>query len=115
MENIFQGYNRIHFDIGANEGVFATWLAASATSAPKPDQIRWSWLKDSTKIYKLTTENFGMPDKYLATDGKTIIFTYELFLGDTVSISVQTKAINTNFEQAITINTRVMSSGVMMR
>ncbi len=55
-------------------GVFATWLAASAASAPKPDQIRWTWLKDSTKIYKLTTENFGTPDKYLATDGKTIVF-----------------------------------------
>jgi hypothetical protein len=65
------------FDVAlarTSAGVFATWLAASAASAPKPDQIRWSWLKDSTKIYMLTTENFGTPDKYLATDGKTIIF-----------------------------------------
>jgi hypothetical protein len=65
------------FDVAlakTSAGVFATWLGASAASAPKPDQIRWSWLKDSTKIYKLTTENFGTPDKYLATDGKTIIF-----------------------------------------
>jgi hypothetical protein len=65
------------FDVAlarTSSGVFATWLAASAASAPKPNQIRWSWLKDSTKIYKLTTENFGTPDKYLATDGKTIIF-----------------------------------------
>jgi hypothetical protein len=65
------------FDVAlarTSSGVFATWLAASAASVPKPDQIRWSWLKDSTKIYKLTTENFGTPDKYLATDGKTIIF-----------------------------------------
>jgi len=65
------------FDIAlakTSGGVFATWLAASAASAPKPDQIRWSWLKDSTKIYKSTTENFGTPDRYLATDGKTIIF-----------------------------------------
>jgi len=65
------------FDVAlarTSAGVFATWLAASAASAPKPDQIRWTWLKDSTKIYRLTTENFGTPDKYLATDGKTIIF-----------------------------------------
>jgi len=65
------------FDVAlarTSAGVFATWLAASAASTPKPDQIRWSWLKDSTKIYSLTTENFGTPDKYLATDGKTIIF-----------------------------------------
>jgi hypothetical protein len=65
------------FDVAlarTSSGVFVTWLGASAASAPKPDQIRWSWLKDSTKIYKLTTENFGTPDKYLATDGNTIIF-----------------------------------------
>jgi hypothetical protein len=65
------------FDVAlarTSSGVFATWLAASAASSPKPNQIRWTWLKDSTKIYKLTTENFGTPDKYLATDGKTIIF-----------------------------------------
>jgi hypothetical protein len=65
------------FDVAlarTSAGVFVTWLGASAVSAPKPDQIRWSWLKDSTKIYKMTTENFGTPDKYLATDGKTIIF-----------------------------------------
>jgi hypothetical protein len=65
------------FDVAlarTSSGVFVTWLGASAASAPRPDQIRWSWLKDSTKIYKLTTENFGTPDKYLATDGNTIIF-----------------------------------------
>jgi hypothetical protein len=65
------------FDVAlarTSTGIFATWLAASAASAPKPDQIRWSWLKNSTKIYKLTTENFGTPDRYLATDGRTIIF-----------------------------------------
>jgi hypothetical protein len=65
------------FDVAlakTSAGVFATWLAASAASAPKPDQIRWTFLKDSTKIYTITTENFGTPDKYLATDGKTIIF-----------------------------------------
>jgi hypothetical protein len=65
------------FDVAlarTSSGVFASWLAASAASAPKPNQIRWSWLRDSTKIYRLTTENFGTPDKYLATDGKTIIF-----------------------------------------
>jgi hypothetical protein len=52
----------------------ATWLAASTASAPKPNQLRWALLSDPTKISKITTENFGTPDKYLATDGKTIIF-----------------------------------------
>jgi hypothetical protein len=57
-----------------NGDVMATWLAASTTSAPKPNQLRWALLSDPTKISKITTENFGTPDKYLATDGKTIIF-----------------------------------------
>jgi hypothetical protein len=55
-------------------GVFVTWLAASAASAPKPNQVRWASLNNPTKISRVTTENFGSPGKYLATDGRTIIF-----------------------------------------
>lgn len=65
------------FDVAltrTTSGVFATWLAASAASAPKANQVRWASLSNPTKIFKLTTENFGTPGKYLATDGKTIIF-----------------------------------------
>jgi hypothetical protein len=54
--------------------VMATWLAASTATAPKPNQVRWALLSDPTNISKLTTENFGTPGEYLATDGKTIIF-----------------------------------------
>ena len=57
-----------------SSGVFATWLAASSASAPKANQLRWASLSNPTKISKATTENFGTPGKYLATDGKTIIF-----------------------------------------
>ena len=57
-----------------NGDVMATWLAASAATAPKPNQVRWAVLSDPTNISKLTTENFGTPDEYLTTDGKTIIF-----------------------------------------
>jgi hypothetical protein len=65
------------FDVALSptpKGIFATWLAASAATTPTPNQVRWALLKNSTKIYKVTTENFGTPGKYLATDGKTIIF-----------------------------------------
>ena len=54
--------------------VMATWLAASAATAPKPNQVRWAMLSDSTKISKLTTESFGTPGEFMTTDGKTIIF-----------------------------------------
>jgi len=57
-----------------NGDVMATWLAASSATAPKPNQVRWALLSESTKISKLTTENFGTHGEYLATDGKTIIF-----------------------------------------
>ena len=57
-----------------SSGVFATWLAASSASAPKANQLRWASLSNPSKISKATTENFGTPGKYLATDGKTIIF-----------------------------------------
>jgi hypothetical protein len=57
-----------------NGDVMATWLAASTTTAPKPNQVRWALLSDPTNISKLTTENFGTPGEYLTTDGKIIIF-----------------------------------------
>jgi len=57
-----------------NGDVMATWLAASTATAPKPNQVRWALLSNPTKISRLTTENFGTPGEFLATDGKTIIF-----------------------------------------
>ena len=65
------------FDVAlakVNGDVLATWLAASITTAPKPNQIRWALLSDPTKISTITTENFGTPGQYIVTDGKTIIF-----------------------------------------
>jgi hypothetical protein len=65
------------FDVAlakTNGDVFVTWLAASTATAPKPNQVRWVLLNESTNISKITTENFGTPGEYLATDGKTIIF-----------------------------------------
>ena len=57
-----------------SSGVFLTWLAASAATTPKPNQVRWSSLKNSTKIYKTITGNFGTPGEFLTTDGKTTVF-----------------------------------------
>jgi hypothetical protein len=65
------------FDVAlakTSSGVFATWLAASAASAPKANQLRWASLENPTKVSKITTENFGTPGEFMTTDGKTIIF-----------------------------------------
>lgn len=57
-----------------NGDVMAAWLATSAASFPKPDQIRWAMLSTPLTISKMTTENFGAPGAYLSIDGKTIAF-----------------------------------------
>lgn len=57
-----------------NGDVMAAWLATSAVSFPKPDQIRWALLSTPLAISKMTTENFGAPGPYLSIDGKTIVF-----------------------------------------
>ncbi|CAN2173455.1 Fibronectin type III [Candidatus Nanopelagicaceae bacterium] len=65
------------FDVAlakTSSGVFATWLAASAATAPKANQLRWASLENPTKVSKITTENFGTPGEFMTTDGKTIIF-----------------------------------------
>lgn len=57
-----------------NGDVFITWLATSAATFPKPNQLRWAMLSKPLEISKITTENFGTPGEYLSTDGKTILF-----------------------------------------
>lgn len=57
-----------------NGDVFITWLATSAATFPKPNQLRWAFLSKPLEISKITTENFGTPGEYLSTDGKTILF-----------------------------------------
>jgi hypothetical protein len=65
------------FDVAiarTSSGVFLSWLAASAATTPKPNQVRWTSLKNPTKISKTATDTFGVPGEFLATDGKIIIF-----------------------------------------
>jgi hypothetical protein len=57
-----------------NGDVFISWLASSTATFPKPNQLRWAFLSKPLEISKMTTENFGTPGEYLATDGKTILF-----------------------------------------
>jgi hypothetical protein len=65
------------FDVAiarTSSGVFLSWLAASAATTPKPNQVRWTSLKNPTKISKTATDTFGVPGEFLATDGKIIVF-----------------------------------------
>ena len=65
------------FDVAiarTSSGVFLSWLAASAATTPKPNQVRWTLLENPTKISKTATDTFGVPGEFLATDGKIIVF-----------------------------------------
>ena len=66
------GYDVALARVGSD--VLVTWLATSAASFPKPNQIRWALLNKPLEISKITTESFGTPGEYLSTDGKTILF-----------------------------------------
>ena len=78
-----------------NRDIFITWLGASAASAPKPNQIRWAKLSSPNNVSSITTENFGTPGEYLATDGKSIIFNCQerLCILDTSKITTGQNAI----------------------
>ena len=54
--------------------IYASWLAASGISLPKPDQIRWRDLSSSAEITTQTTELFGTPAGPVAIDSQKILF-----------------------------------------
>ena len=58
-------------------GIFATWLSSAPTSLPNANKIRWSYITASPTQESATTEGFGKPAKYLATDGSMIAFNCE--------------------------------------
>ncbi|CAN2225242.1 Fibronectin type III [Candidatus Nanopelagicaceae bacterium] len=64
--------------LGKNaSGIFATWLSSAPTSLPNANKIRWSYITASPTQESATTEGFGKPAKYLATDGSMIAFNCE--------------------------------------
>jgi hypothetical protein len=64
--------------LGKNStGIFATWLSSAPTTLPNANKVRWSYITASPTQESATTENFGKPSKYLATDGSMIAFNCE--------------------------------------
>ena len=61
--------------LGKNtKGVFATWLSSAPNSLPSANKVRWSYISPAPTLENITTEGFGKPAKYLATDGSMISF-----------------------------------------
>jgi hypothetical protein len=64
--------------LGKNiNGIFATWLSAASTSLPNANRVRWSYISKEITQTSATTEGFGKPGKFLATDGSMIAFNCE--------------------------------------
>jgi Fibronectin type III domain len=64
--------------LGKNaNGIFATWLSSAPTSLPSANKVRWSYITANPTQESATTEGFGKPSKYLATDGALIAFNCE--------------------------------------
>jgi hypothetical protein len=64
--------------LGKNtKGVFATWLSSAPNSLPSANKVRWSYISPAPTQENITTEGFGKPAKYLATDGSMISFNCE--------------------------------------
>ncbi len=58
-------------------GVFVTWLSSTSTTLPNANRIRWSYISKEITQESATTEGFGKPGKFLATDGSMIAFNCE--------------------------------------
>ncbi len=55
-------------------GLQATWLISSPATAPNPNRIRWSVIQSNPTQNVATSESYGVPGKYLNTDGTFIAY-----------------------------------------
>jgi hypothetical protein len=58
-------------------GIQAAWLISSPATAPNPNRIRWSAVQNPPTQSLATSEGFGVPGKYLNTDGRYIAYNCE--------------------------------------
>jgi hypothetical protein len=56
------------------DGIQATWLISSPSTAPNPNRIRWSLVQNTPSQSVATSEIYGTPGKYLNTDGRYIAY-----------------------------------------
>lgn len=55
-------------------GLHATWLISSPATSPAPNRIRWSPIQNPPAQNVATSEIYGVPSKYLNTDGSSIAY-----------------------------------------
>ena len=52
----------------------ATWLTAAPTNPTTPNKIRWSTIQNPPRQDFTTTDLYGVPGKFLNSDGSNIAF-----------------------------------------
>ena len=82
------------------KSVFAMWLGASATTIPKPDQIRTAVISTNLSIKSYETSKYGTPNRWLRTNGTAGLFNCEDrlcsidFASKKISLITSNSAIN---------------------
>jgi hypothetical protein len=71
------------FDVAISKegsGIRMVWIAANASSAPVPNQIRSTFVGNTAKITTAVIEGFGTPGAYMTLENGQLIFNCELRL-----------------------------------
>ena len=88
------------FDVAltrTSKGIFASWLISSPATSPKADRIRWTQVQTYSTLNQATTADFGLPSRYLSTDGSNIAFNCQnrLCVLDTSKTATPVRLIST--------------------
>ncbi len=54
--------------------ITGVWMAASGTSIPNPDQLRWVDISNNGPVISTSTDYYGTPNAPLVTDGQRTLF-----------------------------------------
>jgi len=90
-------------------GIRMAWIAASASSAPAPNQIRSSFIGDTGKIFTATTDGFGTPGAYITLQNGELIFNCELRL-----CSMDLTQANNPIRLVSSIQTKELGRGIFI-
>jgi hypothetical protein len=90
-------------------GIRMVWIAASATSAPAPNQIRSTFVGNTQKITTAFTDGFGTPGAYLTLTNGELIFNCELRL-----CSMNLTQANNPIRLASSIQTKELGRGIFV-
>ena len=100
------------FDVAIGKessGIRMVWIAANASSAPVPNQIRSTFVGDTKKITTANTDGFGTPGASISLDNGQLIFNCELRL-----CSMDLTKVNNPIRLVTSTQTKELGRGVFV-